>query len=182
MVAGGGASVSVAANEIVRPDTSPAVSERVLIVEDDGAARVGLEQLVKSWGFVAESAVDGEDALQKVTTFRPSIVISDLVMPRMDGLELLRALQSQGADVTTLEGLGTVEKPHPIQQAFIDEQAVQCGFCLSGVILTAKAYLDRNPKASESDVRNAMSGVLCRCGANTRMLKAIGRYARGPKA
>ena len=84
-----------------------------------------------------------------------------------------------GAEVTTLEGLGTVEKPHPIQQAFIDEQAVQCGFCLSGVILTAKAYLDRNPRASESDVRNAMSGVLCRCGANTRMLKAIGRYARG---
>jgi nicotinate dehydrogenase subunit A len=83
-----------------------------------------------------------------------------------------------GAEVTTLEGLGTVEKPHPIQQAFIDEQAVQCGFCLSGVILTAKAYLDRNPKASETDVRNAMSGVLCRCGANTRMLKAIGRYAR----
>ena len=87
-----------------------------------------------------------------------------------------------GADVTTLEGLGTVEKPHPIQQAFVDEQAVQCGFCLSGVILTAKAYLDRNPKASETDIRNAMSGVLCRCGANTRMLKAIGRYARGPKA
>jgi nicotinate dehydrogenase subunit A len=87
-----------------------------------------------------------------------------------------------GAEVTTLEGLGTVEKPHPIQQAFIDEQAVQCGFCLSGVILTAKAYLDRNPKASESDIRNAMSGVLCRCGANTRMLKAIGRYARQVKA
>ena len=86
-----------------------------------------------------------------------------------------------GAEVTTLEGLGTVEKPHPIQQAFIDEQAVQCGFCLSGVILTAKAYLDRNPKASETDVRNAMSGVLCRCGANARMLKAIGRYARGLK-
>jgi len=87
-----------------------------------------------------------------------------------------------GAEVTTLEGLGTVEKPHAIQQAFIDEQAVQCGFCLSGVILTAKAYLDRNPKASETDVRNAMSGVLCRCGANTRMLKAIGRYARGRRA
>ena len=87
-----------------------------------------------------------------------------------------------GADVTTLEGLGTVERPHPIQQAFIDEQAVQCGFCLSGVILTAKAYLDRNPRASETEIRNAMSGVLCRCGANTRMLKAIGRYARGLKA
>ena len=87
-----------------------------------------------------------------------------------------------GAEVTTLEGLGTVEKPHPIQQAFIDEQAVQCGFCLSGVILTAKAYLDRNPKANEADIRNALSGVLCRCGANTRMLKAITRYARGVKA
>jgi nicotinate dehydrogenase subunit A len=87
-----------------------------------------------------------------------------------------------GAEVTTLEGLGTIEKPHPIQQAFVDEQAVQCGFCLSGVMLTAKAYLDRNPKASEADVRSAMSGVLCRCGANTRMLKAIGRYAKGIKA
>ena len=87
-----------------------------------------------------------------------------------------------GADITSLEGLGTTDKPHPIQQAFIDEQAVQCGFCLSGVVLTAKAYLDRNPKASEADIRQAMSGVLCRCGANTRMLKAISRYARGVKA
>jgi DNA-binding NtrC family response regulator len=76
--------------------------ERVLIVEDDSAARVGLEQLVRSWGFVAESAVDGEDALEKVTSFRPSIVISDVVMPRMDGLGLLRTLQSQGTDVVTL--------------------------------------------------------------------------------
>jgi nicotinate dehydrogenase subunit A len=87
-----------------------------------------------------------------------------------------------GGDVTTLEGLGSVEKPHAIQQAFIDEQAVQCGFCLSGVVLTAKAYLDRNPKANEADIRNALSGVLCRCGANTRMLKAITRYARGVNA
>ena len=78
------------------PEAAPrAVAERVLIVEDDPAARVGLEQLVKSWGFVAESAVDGEDALEKVTTFRPAIVISDLVMPRMDGLGLLRALQDR---------------------------------------------------------------------------------------
>ena len=87
-----------------------------------------------------------------------------------------------GAEVTTLEGLGSVEKPHPSQQAFIDEQAVQCGFCLSGVILTAKAYLDRNPKANDAEIRGAMSGVLCRCGANTRMLTAITRYARGAKA
>ena len=85
------------------------------------------------------------------------------------------------ADVTTLEGLGSPEKPHPLQQAFIDEQAVQCGFCLSGVVLTAKAFLDRNPKAGESDIRQAMAGVLCRCGANSRMLSAIARYARGVK-
>ncbi len=73
-----------------------AVAERVLIVEDEPAARIGLEQLVKSWGFTAESAADGEEALDKVTTFRPAIVITDLVMPRMDGLELLRALYAAG--------------------------------------------------------------------------------------
>jgi DNA-binding NtrC family response regulator len=91
--------------------TARATSERILIVEDDAAARVGLEQLVKSWGFLAESAADGEEALEKVTSFRPAIVISDLVMPRLDGLGLLRALQTQGADVTTLllTAQGTVE-------------------------------------------------------------------------
>src|SRR5438552_14052033 len=91
--------------------TPNAVAERVLIVEDDTSARVGLEQLVKSWGFLAESAGDGEEALDKVTTFRPAIVITDLVMPRLDGLGLLRALQQQGADVTTLilTAQGTVE-------------------------------------------------------------------------
>src|SRR5438034_11302161 len=87
------------------------VAERVLIVEDEPAARNGLEQLVKSWGFVAESATDGEEALEKITTFRPAIVITDLVMPRMDGLALLRARQQQGADATTLllTAQGTVE-------------------------------------------------------------------------
>ena len=83
-----------------------------------------------------------------------------------------------GADVTTLEGLGTVERPHPIQQAFIDEQAAQCGFCLSGVILTAKAFLDQNPKATDPQIQQAMSTVLCRCFAHTRLLRAIKRYAR----
>src|SRR5712692_289571 len=88
-----------------------AVAERGLIVEDEPSARVGLEQLVRSWGVLAESAGDGEEALEKVTTFRPAIVIADLVMPRMDGLSLLRALQQQGADVTTLilTAQGTVE-------------------------------------------------------------------------
>jgi nicotinate dehydrogenase subunit A len=87
-----------------------------------------------------------------------------------------------GAEITTLEGLGTIEKPHPLQQAFIDEQAAQCGFCLNGVILTAKAFLDRNPKASDAEIRQAMAGVLCRCFSNARMLRAISKYARGRAA
>jgi nicotinate dehydrogenase subunit A len=87
-----------------------------------------------------------------------------------------------GADITTLEGLGTVENPHPIQKAFVDEQAMQCGFCLSGVILTAKAALDANPKASDAQLRQALATVLCRCGTHTRMLKAIKRYAQEARA
>ena len=83
----------------------------------------------------------------------------------------------EGAEVTTLEGLGTLDDPHPIQQAFIDEQASQCGFCLNGVILTAKAFLDGNPDATDAQIREALSTVLCRCGANVRMLRAIRRYA-----
>jgi nicotinate dehydrogenase subunit A len=79
-------------------------------------------------------------------------------------------------EVTTLEGLGTPEKPHAIQQAFIDEGAAQCGFCLSGVILTAKALLDDNPKASDEQLRDALSNVICRCFAHARMIPAIKRY------
>ena len=79
-------------------------------------------------------------------------------------------------EVTTLEGVGTPEKPHAIQQAFIDEGAAQCGFCLSGVILTAKALLDENPKASDAQIRQALSNVLCRCFTHTRMIRAIKRY------
>src|SRR5881394_1644791 len=102
--------MSTTGTEVVETDVR-GTSERVLIVEDDPAARIGLEQLVKSWGFIAESASDGEEALEKVTTFRPAIVITDLVMPRMDGLGLLRALTQQGADATTLilTAQGTVE-------------------------------------------------------------------------
>ena len=87
-----------------------------------------------------------------------------------------------GSEITTIEGLGTVEKPHAIQRAFIEEQAMQCGFCISGVILTAKAFLDRSPKASTGEIKSAMSSVLCRCAAHTRMLRAIARYARGVNA
>ena len=87
-----------------------------------------------------------------------------------------------GSEITTLEGLGTIEKPHPIQKAFIDEQAMQCGFCINGVIMTAKAFLDRNPKATDAQVRQAMSGVLCRCHAHVRMIRAIKRYAQEVKS
>ena len=87
-----------------------------------------------------------------------------------------------GSEITTLEGLGTVERPHPIQKAFVDEQAIQCGFCLSGVLLTAKAALDANPKASDAQLRQALATVLCRCGTHTRMLKAIKRYAKEVRA
>jgi nicotinate dehydrogenase subunit A len=88
----------------------------------------------------------------------------------------LSAVKQQ--EVTTLEGLGTPEKPHAIQQAFIDEGAAQCGFCLSGVMLTAKNLLDENPKASEEQIREAMSSILCRCFTHTRMIRAIKRYQR----
>jgi len=81
-------------------------------------------------------------------------------------------------EVTTLEGLGTPEKPHPIQQAFIQEGAAQCGFCLSGVIVTAKALLDEKPQASDEEIREALSSILCRCFTHTRMLRAIKRYQR----
>lgn len=82
----------------------------------------------------------------------------------------------QGREVTTLEGLGTPEKPHAIQQAFINEGAAQCGFCLSGVILSAKALIDAKPQASDEDIRLALSSVLCRCFSHTRMMRAIKRY------
>jgi nicotinate dehydrogenase subunit A len=87
-----------------------------------------------------------------------------------------------GSDITTIEGLGTIDKPHPIQKAFIDEQAVQCGYCINGVIMTAKAFLDRNPKAGDQQIQQAMSGVLCRCAANVRMIRAIRRYAKAVNA
>lgn len=84
-------------------------------------------------------------------------------------------------EITTLEGLGTPEQPHPIQQALIEEGAAQCGFCLSGVILTAKAVLDAKPDASDQEIRDALGGVLCRCFTHTRMLRAIRNYAQAKK-
>ena len=83
-----------------------------------------------------------------------------------------------GKEITTLEGLGTEEKPHPLQKAFIEEQAAQCGFCLNGVILTAKALLDRKPHPTDAEIQHALSNVLCRCFTHTRMHRAIQRASR----
>jgi len=83
-----------------------------------------------------------------------------------------------GHKITTLEGLGSIDKPHPLQQAFIDEQAVQCGYCINGVIMTAKALLDSNPKPSRDDIKHALNGNLCRCGTHMRIVRAIERAAK----
>ena len=82
-----------------------------------------------------------------------------------------------GREIVTLEGLGSRQDPHPVQQAFIDEQAAQCGYCLNGMIMTAKALLDRNPNPSEAEIRNELSGNLCRCGTHIEILRAVLRAA-----
>jgi nicotinate dehydrogenase subunit A len=82
--------------------------------------------------------------------------------------------------VTTLEGLGTTKKMHKIQQAFVDEQAVQCGYCINGMIMTTKALLDKNPKPTDAQIKEALAGNLCRCGTHIRILRAVKR-ASGQK-
>ncbi|HPK73057.1 MAG TPA: sigma 54-interacting transcriptional regulator, partial [Vicinamibacterales bacterium] len=93
------------------PDTAPDDRVRILLVEDDAASRVGFQQLLQGWGFAVEAACDGEDALAKAPAFRPDIVLTDLVMPRLDGLGLLRALQQEDGEITTviLTAQGTVD-------------------------------------------------------------------------
>jgi nicotinate dehydrogenase subunit A len=81
--------------------------------------------------------------------------------------------------VTTLEGLGTVEKPHPLQEAFIDEQAAQCGYCTNGLIISAKALLDRNRDPGEAVIKQELAGNLCRCGSHNRVVRAVRRAAQG---
>lgn len=80
-------------------------------------------------------------------------------------------------DVVTVEGLGTAERPHPLQQAFIAEQAMQCGYCVSGILISAAALLKRNPSPTEADVRAALDRNLCRCGSHNRMVRAVLRAA-----
>ncbi len=82
------------------------------------------------------------------------------------------------APITTLEGLGTPEKPHPLQQAFIDEQAAQCGYCINGMIMTAAAFLKKTPRPTDAQIRSALAENLCRCGTHLRIVRAIKRAAK----
>ena len=82
-----------------------------------------------------------------------------------------------GQSVTTIEGLGTPERPHPLQAVFIEEQAAQCGYCTPGIVMEAKAFLDRTPRPTEAQVKQALNGVLCRCGTHDRVIRAVMRAA-----
>jgi len=82
---------------------------------------------------------------------------------------------AQNHSVTTLEGLGSTKKMHKIQQAFVDEQAVQCGYCINGMIMTTKTLLDKNPKPTDAQIKEALAGNLCRCGTHIRILRAVKR-------
>ena len=82
-----------------------------------------------------------------------------------------------GKDITTLEGLGSAERPHPLQRAFIAEQALQCGYCVSGILISAAALLKRNPAPTSREVKKALDGNLCRCGSHNRMVRAVLRAA-----
>jgi aerobic-type carbon monoxide dehydrogenase small subunit (CoxS/CutS family) len=84
---------------------------------------------------------------------------------------------AEGKRVTTLSGLGTAEKPHPVQQAYIAEQVPQCGYCLSGWVMTAAAFLKTNPKPTDAEIRQAMTGIKCRCGTHMAIMRAIKRAA-----
>jgi nicotinate dehydrogenase subunit A len=82
-----------------------------------------------------------------------------------------------GKKITTIEGLGTPERPHPLQQAFIDEQAGQCGYCLAGILISAKALLEKNPKPTRSEIALALDGNICRCGSHNRIMRAVEKAA-----
>jgi nicotinate dehydrogenase subunit A len=82
---------------------------------------------------------------------------------------------AQNKAVTTLEGLGNTKKMHKIQQAFVDEQAVQCGYCINGMVMSSKALLDKNPKPTDSQIKEALAGNLCRCGTHIRIMRAVKR-------
>lgn len=94
---------------------------------------------------------------------------------------LLPVSRAAESEIVTLEGLGTAEAPHPVQQAFIDEDAFQCGYCLNGWVLTAKSLLDSNPDPGEDEVRRAFESLVCRCGSHVRIFAAVRRAAGTPE-
>jgi nicotinate dehydrogenase subunit A len=87
-----------------------------------------------------------------------------------------------GKAVVTIEGLGTRERPHPLQQAFLDEQAGQCGYCLPGILISAKALLDKNPEPSRAEIATALDDHICRCGSHVRIIRAVSLAARRIRA
>lgn len=89
--------------------------------------------------------------------------------------------RATGRPIVTIEGLGTPERPHPVQQAFIDEQALQCGYCANGWVLTAKVLLDRTPSPSDQQIQRALDGLICRCGSHAAVLAAVKRAADAAK-
>jgi len=89
--------------------------------------------------------------------------------------------RAEGRNILTLEGLGTLEKPHPLQKAFIEEQAAQCGYCINGMIMQSKALLDRTPDPTDKEIRTALASNLCRCGTHNNIIHAIRRAAREMK-
>ena len=89
---------------------------------------------------------------------------------------------ADGKDVVTVEGLGSGGALHPVQQAFLDEQAGQCGYCLSGILITAKALLDKNPKPTRGEIAQALDGNICRCGSHNRIMRAVEKAAAAMRA
>lgn len=85
---------------------------------------------------------------------------------------------ARNRNITTLEGLGNTARPHPLQKAFIEEQAGQCGYCLNGMIMTAKALLDKNPNPTDGEIKQVLAGNLCRCGSHLRIVRAVKRAAQ----
>src|SRR4029077_132072 len=90
---------------------------------------------------------------------------------------LLPVSRAAGKEIVPLEGLGSPENPHPVQQAFIDEQAFQCGYCLNGWVLTAKALLEKTPNPTDAQIRGALESLVCRCGSHVRIFAAVRRAA-----
>jgi nicotinate dehydrogenase subunit A len=140
--------------------------EHAVIVETDTPLLYILRNDLKLWGTRFGCGLNQCGAC--------NVLIDGRVAPACD----TPAWAAAGKKITTIEGLGTLDRLHPLQQAFIDEQAAQCGYCANGIIMSAKALLDANPNPSEAEICAALDRNLCRCGTHTRIVRAIQRAAR----